>query len=146
MRAMRICAIRCLLLLALVFTPAAWADYYVVVSDQNPTRQLSQTEALHMFMGRTRSFPHGDRATAYDLADDAERADFYHSLGGMSLAQVTSYWARLMFSGRSLPPQRLEDRAAMMERVRSDPTAIGWLPQAPTERGLRAVLILKAAP
>jgi hypothetical protein len=138
--------IRLLALLVLAFAPAAWADYYVVVSDRSSVGNLSQKEALHLFMGRSRTFAHGGVATRFDLADDAARAGFYSTLGGMSLAQVTSYWARLTFSGRSLPPQQLDGPAAMMERVRDNPLAIGWLPYAPTGSGLRTVLVLRSAP
>jgi hypothetical protein len=144
MRALQLTTLRILLVLG--FTPAAWADYHIVVSEQNQTASLSQTEVLHLFMGRARSFPDGSNAVAYDLAGDSPRAGFYLSLGGMSLSQVTSYWARLMFSGRCLPPQKLASQAAMMERVRRDPTAIGWLTAAPTQSGLRTVLVLKDQP
>jgi hypothetical protein len=145
MRVFPLIVIRALALLALAFAPAAWADYYVVVSDRNPISTLSQKEALHLFMGRNRTFVHGGVAARFDMADDAARAGFYRALGGMSLAQMTSYWARLMFSGRSLPPQQIESPAEMMERVRDNPLAIGWLASPPTGRGLRTVLVLRRA-
>jgi hypothetical protein len=146
MCALRAAAIRLLAVLALLVAPAAWADYYVVVSESNPTVKLSQKEALHIFMGRTRSFPDGGLVAAYEVGDDSERAGFYRSLDGMSLAQVTSYWARLMFSGRSLPPQQVDTQAALMDKVRNNPQAIGWLPHPPAQRGLRTVLVLRNEP
>jgi hypothetical protein len=130
----------------LCFAPAAWADYYIVVNESNATASLTQTEALHLFMGRSRAFPHGGAAKTFELAGDDYRAGFYRALGGMSLAHVNSYWARLMFSGRNLPPQRLADSAALIQKVQRDPTAIGWLPEAPSHKGLRTVLVLRALP
>lgn len=130
----------------LAFAPAAQADYYVVVSEASPVAQLSQKDVLHLFMGRSRSFPDGSPAAPHDLAGSAQRAGFYHLLSGMSLAQVTSYWARLMFSGRSLPPAQLADESALVEKLRADATAIGWLPAPPAASGLRTVLVLRSAP
>lgn len=127
-------------------TVAGAADYYVVVGDGSPVARLSQTEALHLFMGRSRSFPDGSMAVPYDLSDTAQRAGFYRALSGMSLPQVTSYWARLMFSGRKLPPQEIGSEAEMVEKLQRDPAAIGWLPQEPRRKGLRTVLILKDNP
>lgn len=127
----------------LLSAPVAAADYYIVVSEKNATRSLSAQEALHIFMGRTRSFPDGVPATSYELADAPQRAGFYRTLADMSLAQVTSYWARLMFSGRNLPPQQVHGQASLLETVRRDPHAITWLPAPPTESGLRTVLVLK---
>ena len=133
-------------LLSLLLAPAARADYYVVVNEGNPLTMLSQKEALHLFMGRSRAFPDGRAAVACDITDDALRGRFYYLLAGMSLPQVNSYWARLMFSGRSLPPQRVESEAAMTQRIGNDPAAIGWLPHAPRQKGLRTVLILPDTP
>ena len=133
-------------LLTLVLAPAARADYYIVVNERNPVSMLSQKETLQLFMGRSRAFPDGRPAIPCDIADDALRAGFYRTLGGMSLPQVNSYWARLMFSGRSLPPQRVESEAAMAQRIGSDPAAIGWLPHPPKEKGLRTVLVLPETP
>lgn len=135
-----------LALLAATAAPHARADYFIVVNEKNPVRQLSHKEVLHLFMGRSRQFPGGGTAVAYDMPDITQREGFYRALSGMNLSQVTSYWARLMFSGRSLPPQRLEHVAAMAEQVGRDPLAIGWLPEPPKHKGVRTVLVLKSAP
>lgn len=143
---MRITLSILLALLAATAAPHARADYFIVVNEKNPVQQLSHKEALHLFMGRSRQFPGGGAAVAYDMPDMPQREGFYRALGGMSLSQVTSYWARLMFSGRSLPPQRLEHAAAMAEQVGRDPLAIGWLPEPPKQKGVRTVLVLKSEP
>jgi hypothetical protein len=123
----------------------AHADYYVVVSERSHVATLTRQQVLHLFMGRARTFPDGTLAAALDLSDDTLRAGFYRQLSGMTLPQVNSYWARLMFSGRNLPPQRLDSPDTMIERVKNNPAAIGWLPEAPRQKGLRTVLVLKAA-
>lgn len=135
-----------LTMLALVAAPLARADYFIVVSTDSPVRELAQKDVLHLYMGRTRQVPGGGAAIAYDMADSTHREGFYRALSGLSLPQVTSYWARLMFSGRNLPPQRLDDEAQMIERVLRDPAAIGWLPAPPKQKDLRTVLVLKEAP
>ena len=124
----------------------ARADFYVVVNANNPQRSLTQKEAVDLFMGRSRAFASGDIALIFDLPrDDARRAAFYKALTGMGVAQVNSYWSRLMFSGQSVPPQALADEAAMVGMLRRNPGALGWLSREPTEPGLRSVLVIKEA-
>lgn len=124
--------------------PAAWADIYVVVNAANPVKAMSQKEALDVFMGRRRSFASGVVAAPFDLPrDSGARAQFYQTLTGMSLPQVNSYWARLMFTGQTLPPQLLGSEDAMVEAVKQDITAIGYLSRAPEDGALRVVLVLK---
>lgn len=135
-----------LLAMACLAAPTAWADYYIVVGRTNPVAELSQREVLHLYMGRARAFPDGSPAVAYDLGDGPQREGFYRALSGMTLPQVTSYWARLMFSGRNLPPQRVESEHAMVQKLQADPRAIGWLATPPRGSALRTVLVLKEAP
>lgn len=123
---------------------AAHAESYVVVHPANPLKALTQKEAVDLFMGKTRHFPNGDFALAFDLPRDSPaRAAFYQALTGQGVAQVNSYWARLMFTGQTLPPQPVPDEAAMAELVRRNPSAIGYLSREPGDRGLRIVLVLK---
>lgn len=122
----------------------ARADFYVVVHASNPQRTLTQKEAVDLFMGRSRAFANGEFALIFDLPrDNPRRAAFYQSLTGMSVAQVNSYWSRLMFSGQSVPPQALPDETAMANILRRNPSALGWLSREPTEPGLRTVLVIK---
>lgn len=133
--------------LLLTLALPAQADFYVVVNAANPQRSLTQKEAVDLFMGRSRAFANGDFAVIFDLArDDPRRAAFYQQLTGMNLAQVNSYWSRLMFSGQSTPPQALPDEAAMVGTLRRSPGALGWLSREPTDAGLRTVLVIKEPP
>jgi hypothetical protein len=134
------------LLIALAATCAgnAQADFYLVVQAANPQAALTQKEAVDLFMGRNRAFANGDFALVFDLPRDHPRhAEFYLILTGMTPAQVNSYWARLMFSGQSMPPQPLPDETAMVAIVGRNPNAIGWLSKEPVDKHLRTVLILK---
>ena len=124
----------------------AQADFYVVVHASNPQRTLTQKEAVDLFMGRSRAFANGDFALIFDLPrDHPRRAAFYQALTGMSVAQVNSYWSRLMFSGQSVPPQALPDETAVAGILRRNPSALGWLSKEPTDAGLRTVLVIKEA-
>ena len=117
---------------------------YVVVNSANPARSMTQKEVLDLYMGRSRAFANGDYALPFDLPrEHASRAGFYLALTGQSLAQINSYWSRLMFSGQTMPPQPLPSEAAMLDVVRRNPSAIGYLTQEPTDKGVHTVLVLK---
>lgn len=128
----------------LVLALPARADFYIVVHASNPQRSLTQKEAVDLFMGRSRAFANGDFALIFDLPrDNPRRAAFYQALTGMSVAQVNSYWSRLMFSGQSVPPQSLPDEVAMASILRRNPSALGWLSKEPSDPGLHTVLVIK---
>lgn len=143
--------VRKLITLALAATACALAlparaDFYVVVNAGNPQRALTQKEAIDLFMGRSRAFANGEFALIFDLPrDHPRRAAFYESLTGLSVAQVNSYWSRLMFSGQSAPPQSLPDETAVVGILKRNPSALGWLSKEPTDAGLRTLLVIKEA-
>jgi hypothetical protein len=128
---------------------AARADLYVVVHPESPQRLFSRQEVVDLFMGRRRNFSNGDIALVLDLPrDNAVRRVFYSTLTGMSPAQLGSYWAQLAIGGRTMPPQVLPDEAEIARVIRRNPNAVGYLSldREPTDKGLRIVFFLKAAP
>lgn len=95
---------------------------YVVVNTTNGIENLSHHEVVDIFMGRDRTFPDGNKVTVFDNSSDTEtRALFYRQLVNRSLAQVSSYWARLQFSARVTQPREIGQRQALLELMNSTP-------------------------
>lgn len=126
---------------------AAHADLYVIVHPAHAGPDMTQGETLDLFMGRTRHFPGGQPALPVDQPRNSPaRARFYRALTGMDLAQVNSYWARLMFSGQTMPPEPIASEAAVLAAVRQNPAAIGYVLAEPADRSVHVVFVLKEAP
>ena len=137
---------KCLVLAAAAAaaTPPAAADFFIVTHVGSAQPALTQKEAVDLFMGRNRAFANGDFARTLDLPrDHPRRAAFYQALTGMNAVQVNSYWSRLMFSGQNMPPQALPDEAAVIDAVKRNPSALGWLSKEPTDKQLRTLLVLR---
>jgi len=131
-------------LLAAWWPTAARADLYVVVHPDNPVRALTAKEVTEIFLGRTRAFSSGEFAVPLDLpAESPARVRFYETLTGVPMAQVNSYWSRLMFSGQVTPPRALPDEASVGLAVRRQRGAIGYLTQEPADASLRVVAVVR---
>jgi hypothetical protein len=125
---------------------SAWADIYVIVNHANPIQHLTQKDVLNLYMGRTHAFADGDYALGFDLPrGNPVRSEFYQTLTGLSDAQVASYWARLMFTGQTLPPQPLPSEGEMLSVVGRNPSAIGYVGKAPADADVRVVLVIRSA-
>jgi hypothetical protein len=136
-----------LLLLAALACTVARADLHLVVNATSPLKSMSPKEAVDLYMGRTRALPDGKQVLLFDLPrESAVRNSFYQQLTGMAPAQVNSYWSRLMFTGQTLPPQALSSEAAVLDMVKRNPSAMGYLSSEPTDRGVRVVLTLRTEP
>jgi hypothetical protein len=138
--------IRSLLTLCCLFYGAAgWSqEISVIVNPANPLKVMTKDQVSDLYFGRTKAFPNGEFALVFDQVRDCSmRGDFFKSLAGVPLSQVNVYWSRLMFSGRVLPPQALLNDNAVIEVVRHNPGAIGYVRNLPKDSSVRVVLLLK---
>jgi ABC-type phosphate transport system substrate-binding protein len=135
---------RLVLMLILLIPEMGWSDIVVVVNPANRVRSLTAQEVASLYLGRNRNFPSGEYALVFDMPRDSTvRERFFRQVAGMTLGQVNTYWSRLMFSGQETPPQPLPNEQAVLDIVRRNPSAIGYLDALPTTNNLRVVLHLK---
>lgn len=135
---------RCILIAILLgglFAGPALADELVLIA--NPASgidRLSRDQAVNLYMGRFKRLPSGITALPLDLA--GARQAFYQLLVNKRLAEINSYWARLVFSGRGSPPRRVESVDEMLDIVASNSGAIGYVPHQAVDDRVRVVTLL----
>jgi hypothetical protein len=118
----------------------AVADVVVVVGATSPVSVLSRNEVVNIFLGRFRELPSGISAQPIDLpATHPDRDGFYRRLVGRTPAEMSTYWARLVFSGRTWPPiqtERLEDAVGAIQNI---PGGVGYMDRSKVGGRLKIV-------
>ena len=132
-------------LLALLPMMASAAEMVVIVNPRSGIDRLSRDEVINIFLGRSRQLPSGLSAQPVDLpATHPDKASFYRQLVNKELAEINSYWARLVFSGRTTPPMQAASTEALLEIVGKTPGAIGYLERSQIDARVKVVLELGA--
>jgi ABC-type phosphate transport system substrate-binding protein len=128
-------------LLFLLWMAPLQAEVLVIGSPACGVNSLTTEQVEDIFMGRSRSFPNGKPAQALDQSG-AVRRDFYQRLLDRSIEQIDAYWARIVFTGKESPPKQLPDNQTVLNEVKRNESAIGYvlLDQAP--RDVHVFLIL----
>ena len=131
-------------LLALLLTALpAQAELVVIVNTDVKIDKLTRNDVINIFMGRYRKFPDGSSVQPLDIKGESiERQDFYKKLLDKSLADINAYWARLIFSGRTAPPLKLDTQHDVLEKVTIDPTAIGYMERSGLNAKVKVVYSL----
>jgi ABC-type phosphate transport system substrate-binding protein len=120
------------------------ASIVVIVNPASGVEQLTRDEVIDIFLGRYRKLPSGRAALPIDVAESsAERQRFYQLLVKKSPADMSSYWARLVFSGQTSPPFQVPDSKTAIELVQSNPNAIAYVDRASVGTGVKVVLEIK---
>ena len=99
---------------------------------------------MESFLGRYRKLPSGRVAMPIDVTDQAgDRARFYQLLVKKSPAEMSSYWARLVFSGTTSPPFQVPDAQTALDLVSSNPNAIAYVDRSAVTPKVKVVLEIK---
>lgn len=131
----------CLGLLGVLVGASAHAGGIVVVAHADSAiGTLSREQVTHIFLGRMKRLPNGVPVTAVEV--EALRERFYKRLINRDMAEINAYWARLRFSGRTQPPQRLESSEAALAAVLADRNAVAHLESDALDPRVKIVLRL----
>jgi ABC-type phosphate transport system substrate-binding protein len=113
----------------------------VIVNPSVGVQRLSRREALDIFLGRYRTFPSGASALPIDLdVNSAERRQFYLVLAHKDSSDMSSYWARLTFSGKISPPFAVADARMAVDIVANNANAIAYVDRAAVDDRVRIAL------
>lgn len=115
----------------------------VVVHAGNPVTSISRAELSAIFMKRVGTWPDGAQIVPVEPpATSPARERFARAVHGKSLAFVTRYWHRLIFSGRGIPPREMRSEQALLELVREERRAIGYVDgNAELPEGVKVVAV-----
>lgn len=138
--------LRALLLLLLLAGGTAAEErplFWVVVHASNPVTSLSRAELSAIYLKRMRSWPDGREIVPVGRpATSRVRERFSRAVHGKSVAYVTRYWQRLIFSGRAIPPRELRSDAAVLDFVRGNAEAIGYVDGGtPVGEGVKVIAV-----
>ena len=107
---------------------AQGSSFQMIVHSSNPTSRLSKEQIAKLFLRKTRSWGHGLEVQAVDQATGRSvRQAFSQEIHGKEVAWVENYWRMMIFSGRSTPPVELDSDRAVLEYVRANSGAVGYV-------------------
>lgn len=124
-------------------TGNAKAETVVIVAASNSAGVLTNDQVADLFLGRVNTFPSGAPAAPVDQVEGSSvREDFYSRIANKSSAQVKSYWAKLVFTGKGQPPKEAGDNAGVKNYVAANPNALGYVDKSVVDGSVKIILDL----
>jgi ABC-type phosphate transport system substrate-binding protein len=103
-------------------------SYVVVVNAANPLTSLSKGDLAKIFLKKVDRWSNGQQATPVNLGDTSPaRERFTRDILGKSITALESYWQQQIFSGKNVPPVSKASDAEVIEFVRANPGAVGYV-------------------
>ena len=145
-RATQFCLVTSIVWLALPPAPpvAAQSSFQVVVSSANPSSSLESDQVARYFLKKTTQWEHGLKIVAIDQSSNsAVREAFSEQIHGKEVRAIKSYWQKLIFSGRQTPPLEAGSDREVLDFVRRNSGAIGYVRgETALGSGVKAVRIV----
>jgi hypothetical protein len=100
-------------------------DVIVVANSAAITGELSRSEIRQVFMGGTLSRKY--EPVSLSVGSNV-RIKFNTKVIGLTESRIQSYWAQLLFSGRSKPPKEFTEVDEVLEYISTVDNAVGYVP------------------
>ena len=128
-----------LLLYVLGVSSTSFAEIVVIVHPSNSAADDEKT-IKRIFLGKAKAFGSGEKASPIDLPEgNATRSTFNSDFLGKSDAQIKSYWARLVFTGKATAPEQASSDEDMVAKVSSNPELIGYVDSAKVTDAVKVI-------
>ena len=103
-------------------------DFVVIVNAFNPFVTIKVQDLSQLFLKKSGTWSNGQPAMPVDQAETSPlRRKFTTRILNRDVDAVRSYWQQMVFSGKAVPPPVLDSDAAVVEFVRHNPYAVGYV-------------------
>ncbi len=116
--------------------------YKVIVNSSNTTSSLTKTELSNYLLKKRAKWSSGIEVVPVDLGTkSAVREAFSKEIHKKTIAQVRAFWQQSVFAGKETPPRELDSDTAVIDFVKSNPGAIGYVSPAANTAGVKVIPI-----
>ena len=120
---------------------AVQADVAIVVHPGNPESRLSIEEVSDIYLGRSTVFPRGGKAVAVDQKDGTTaKGEFLAKVLKKDPGQYKSNWAKLIFSGKAVPPSVMSNDADVKSWIARNPDGLGYIDKGAVDGSVKVLL------
>lgn len=110
----------------------------VVAHAESGYAEMDAEQVKRVFLGRETAI-NGKPVVLVYQKGGAARERFDQDVVGRPGAQLTSYWSKLIFTGKARAPEEVANDAEVVARLTSNPNAIGYVGALPDSPSLKVL-------
>lgn len=119
----------------------ALASVAVIINPAN-TSEISQIDIQKIYMGKSKTFANGERAHMISLdPGNPLTTQFRAKVLNKTNSQYKSHWSKLVFTGKSKPAKEVATEAEIVNFVKSNISAIGFVNQANVPSDVKIIAV-----
>jgi ABC-type phosphate transport system substrate-binding protein len=121
---------------------SAQDNFKVIVNSSNSISSISKTELANIFLKKVTKFSSGKGAQPVDQYENNQVRDiFSNTILKKNTAAVKSYWQQQLFSGAGVPPEEKKSDNEVIEFVKNNDGAIGYVSSGANISGVKVLSV-----
>lgn len=117
-------------------------SFKVIVNNSNNIVSLTTEDVSDYFLKKNVKLPNGQPVNPVDLRGNSSiRHDFSEAVHGKSTQAIKSYWQQYVFSGKGTPPVEKANDQEVIDYVKNNPGAIGYISAGTEAVGVKSISI-----
>lgn len=117
-------------------------NYKVIVNQSNSQSTITKKEASSFFLKKKSKWASGEKVKAVDQTPKSTtRSSFSSEVLGKSIGQIRAFWQQSVFSGGATPPQEMKSDAEVIQYVKANKGAIGYVSAGANTAGVKVITV-----
>ncbi len=117
-------------------------SYKIIVNKTNAVETISQKELAMVFLKKKKKWENGTLISPIDQQASAQvRGSFSKQVFKKNVAAIRSYWQRAIFSGMDAGPIEKESDKDVIEYVKNNKGAIGYISDTTQVSGVKVLAV-----
>ena len=133
----------CLFLLA-VSGYTQESNFKIIVNEGNEINSITSDQVSRIFLKKMTKWDNGVKISPVDLAASSDlRENFTKKIHGKSISAINAYWQKKIFTGKGVPPIEQSSEKDVIEFVKNNPGAIGYVSANTNTSGVKVLKVVK---
>lgn len=127
--------------LLILLSPIAYADVAVIVHPGN-AQTFDKSSITRLFLGKDKTFTNRETVFLITQTESTSPAQEFNSkVLEKNAKQLKSHWSRLVFTGKGVPPNEMVSDADVINEVKKNVNAIGYVDAAAVTKDVKVVAV-----
>lgn len=119
----------------------ASAELVVIGNPGIEFSELTKEQVSDIFLAKTSKLPDGTAVTVIDQQDGTPiKEEFYSRVTGKNPSQLKAHWAKIVFTGKGVPPKSYSGDQAVKQQVANTPGAVGYVDDGAVDMTVKVLL------
>ena len=103
------------------------SNIVVIVSSNSTLNTITKNQISKIFLSKTKVLPNSIKALVVESSNKEIQKKFYQQISGKTQKQLKKYWTTMIFTGRGMPPKKLESQEDIINFVLNNDNAISYI-------------------